>query len=331
MQFGQLKRREFLTLLGGAAVAWPLAARAQQPGKVFRIGFVGLTAAESLPKRVEAFRAGLRELGYQEGRNLTIEFHWADGRYERLPAFFDELVRRNVDVIVTHGTPGTRAAKQATTTIPIVMATSGDAEASGLIASLARPGGNVTGSTFFSAELAAKRFELLKETSPGLKAVGILSNPENPFNEHVIATIKPTAQALGLEVHLFGVRGPGEFEAAFAAMEVKRLGAVMVMDDAILIAHASAVAMLTLERRLPSIGWPDYAIGGGLIGYGVNFNDMFHRAATFVDKILKGTKPSDLPVERSTRFELAINLKTAKALDLEIPPTLLTRADEVIE
>ena len=200
---------------------------------------MGANAADSVPERAEAFRAGLRELGYQEGRDIVIEFRWADGRYERLPALFNELVGRGVDVIVTHGTPGVLAAKQATATIPIVMATSGDAEASGLVASLARPGGNVTGLTFFNPELAAKRFELLKEILPGLTEVGLLLNPANPINEPIVPTIRLTAQALRLEVHPFGVREPAEFEGAFAAMAAKRVGAVVVIDDAILIANAS--------------------------------------------------------------------------------------------
>jgi ABC-type uncharacterized transport system substrate-binding protein len=325
-----MRRRTFLTLAGGAA-AWPLAVRAQQAANVSRIGFVGSTAADSLPKRAEAFRAGLRELGYQEGRDIVIEFRWADGRYERLPGLFDELVRRNVDVIVTHGTPGILAAKQATATIPIVMATSGDAEASGVVASLARPGGNVTGLTFFNPELAAKRFELLKETLPGLTEVGLLLNPANPINEPIVPMIKLTAQALGLEVYPFGVHGPAEFEGAFAAMATKRVGAVVIIDDATLIDNAPAVARLALQQRLPSSGWPDYAVAGGVIGYGVSFPDMFRRAATFVDKILKGTKPTDLPVERATKFEFVLNLKTARALGLEMPQSLLARADEVIE
>ena len=253
------------------------------------------------------------------------------GRYERLPALFAELVRRNVNVIVTHGTPGILAAKQTTATIPIVMATSGDAEGSGLVASLARPGGNVTGLTFFNPELVAKRFELLKETLPGLTEVGLLLNPANPINEPIIPMVKPTAQALRLEVHPFGVRGPAEFNGAFAAMAAKRVGAVVIIDDAILIANAPVVASLALQHRLPSSGWPDYGLAGGLIGYGVDFPDMFRRAATFVDKILKGTKPIELPVERATKFETIVNLKTAKALGLDVSTATLLRADQVIE
>jgi ABC-type uncharacterized transport system substrate-binding protein len=325
-----VKRREFITLLGGAA-AWPLAARAQQSTRVYRIGFVSMLSADSLPQRLEAFRAGLREFGYQEGRNIVIEYRWANGQYERLPALFAEMVRLNVDAIVTHGTPAALAAKQVTNTIPIVMAAIADAEASGVVASLARPGGNVTGLTFFNPELAAKRLELLKETLPGLTDVGILLNPVNPMNEPIIPAMRSTAESLQLKLSRFGAREPGEFEAAFTEMAAKRVGAVVIIDDATLIANAPALAQIALRNRLPSSGWPDYAVAGGLLSYGINFPDMFRRAATFVDKILKGAKPSDLPVERSTKFGTIVNLKTAKALGIEVSTSILLRADEVIE
>ena len=299
-----MRRRDFITLLGGAAAAWPLVARAQQPAsRVFRIGFVGLTTADSLPKRPEAFRAGLRDLGYQEGRNVVIDFRWADGQYERLPALFSELVRLNVDVIVTHGTPGGLAAKQATTTVPIVFATAGDAVASGLVASLARPGGNMTGTTYFIPELSAKQLELLKETIPSLTDVAILLNPANPMNEPVVPAMKRTAQSLKLELHQFGARGPAEFDGAFAAMAAGRVGALVVIDNSTLIANAPIIAKLALGQRLPASGWPDFAAAGGLMAYGVNYVELFRRAATLVDKILKGTKPSDIPVERATNDE----------------------------
>jgi len=327
-----MQRREFITLLGGAAAAWPFVARGQQPSsKVFRIGFLGLPTADSLPKRPEAFRAGLGDLGYQEGRDFVIEYRWADGNYDRLPALLADLIRLKVDVIVTHGTPGVLAAKQATTTIPIVMAVVGDALGSGIVSSLARPGGNVTGMTFFNPELAAKRLELLKETLPGLTDVGLLLNLANPINESILPEMSRFAQPLKLELHQFDVRAPTEFEGAFAAMAAKRVGAFVVIDDAMLISNAPAVAALALKQRLPSCGWPDFAIDGGLMAYGVDFPDMFRRAATFVDKILKGAKPGDLPIERSTKFEIIVNLKTAKALGLTIPYNLLARANEVIE
>ncbi len=326
-----MRRRDLIKVIGGVAAAWPLSASAQPGRRIFRIGFVGLPTADSLPKRPEAFRAGLRDLGYQEGGNIVIEFRWADGHYERLPALFSELIRLNVDVIVTHGTPGGLAAKQATTAIPIVFATAGDAVASGLVASLARPGGNVTGSTYFIPEISAKQLELLKETISNLTDVAILLNPANPMNVPVVPTMRRTAQSLKLELHQFGVRGPAEFAGAFAAMAAKRVGALVVIDDATLIANAPAIARLASEHGLPASGWPDFAAAGGLMAYGVNYLHMFRRAATFVDKILKGTKPSEIPVERATKFETIVNLKSAKALGIDVPRTLIARADEVIE
>jgi putative ABC transport system substrate-binding protein len=326
-----MKRREFITLLGGAAT-WPLTARAQQPAaKVFRIGYLGLTTADSLPKRPEAFRAGLRDLGYQEGRDFVIEYRWADNNYDRLPTLLADLVHLNVDVIVTHGTPGSLAAKKATTKIPAVFAVVGDALGSGIVSSLARPEANVTGSTYFNPELAAKRLELLKEAMPGLTNVGILLNLANPMNEPILPQMNRVAQSLRLELHQFDLRAPTEFEQAFATMAGKRVGALVVIDDPVLLSNAPALAALALKQRLPSCGWPDFATDGGLMAYGVDFLILFRRAATFVDKILKGAKPSNLPVERATKFETIINLKTAKALGLEIPYNLLARADEVIE
>jgi putative ABC transport system substrate-binding protein len=324
-------RRNFIRAVVGS-VAWPLVAKAQQPaGKLFRVGFVGLPTADSLPKRPEAFRSGLRDLGYEEGRNVIIEFRWADEHYERLPALFAELIRLDVDVIVTHGTPGVLAAKRATTKIPIVIAASGDAVASGLVSSLANPGGNVTGLTYFNPELAAKRLELFKEMLPDLTEVGVLTNSANPFFEAIAPAMRLTAQPLKLALHKFGVDGPVELESAFAAMKAKQVGAVVVLDDATLIANASVAAKLALQHHLPSSGWPDFALAGGLMAYGVDFPDLFRRAATFVDKILKGAKPADLPVERSTKFEMVINLRTAKALGLSVPLPLIARADEIIE
>ena len=265
-----MRRREFITLLGGAAVAWPLSAHAQQPSaKVFRIGYLGLTTAESLPKRPEAFRAGLRDLGYLEGRDFVIEYRWADNNYDRLPTLLADLVRLNVDVIVTHGTPGSLAAKKATTTIPVVFAVVGDALGSGIVSTLARPEANVTGSTYFNPELAAKRLELLKEAMPGLTNVGILLNLANPMNEPILPKMSQVAQSLRLELHQFDVRAPTEFEEAFAAMAAKRVSALVVIDDPVLLSNAPALAALALKQRLPSCGWPDFAIDGGLMAYGV--------------------------------------------------------------
>jgi putative tryptophan/tyrosine transport system substrate-binding protein len=329
-----MRRRVFVGLLGGAAVTgiWPCAGRAQSsPARVPRIGFLGLPAADSLPKRTEAFRLGLRVLGYHEGQDLLVEYRWADSKYDRLPALLAELIALKVDVIVTHGTPGVMAAKQATSTIPIVIAVVGDAVASGLVASLARPGGNVTGLTFFQPELNAKRLELLKETLPDLMDVGVLLNPANQMNEPVLPQVSQVAQSLGIKLHQFNARAPGEFEAAFADMKAKHVRAFVVFDDAMLIGNAKLIAALALKHGLYSCGFLDYATAGGLMAYGVDFPDMFRRAAIYVDKILKGIKPADLPVEQATRFQTILNLATAKGLGLNVPSSLLLRADEVIE
>ena len=325
-----MKRREFITLLGGVAVAWPLRARAQQAGKVARIGFLGSATAAGSAKSVEAFRTGLRDLGYVEGKNIVIEFQWAEGKYERLPALLAELIRRNVDVLVTHGTPGIRAAKQATTTIPIVMAVSGDAVATGLIASLNQPSGNITGSTFFNPELCAKRLEILKETLPRAKRVALLLNPDNLMNAPNLQATELTAKSLMFDLQQFEARRPDEFENAFSAMVTKGVDAVALIDDPMLIANIKVIADLASKRRLPSIGFLELAETGGLVGYGVNFAETFHRAAYFVDRILKGAKPPDLPVERATKFVLIINREAAKALGLTIPQSMLARADKVI-
>ena len=290
-----------------------------------------MPTADSLPKRPEAFRSGLRELGYREGRDFVIEYRWADGNYDQLPALLDDLIRLKVDVIVTHGTPGVLAAKRATTSIPIVCAVVGDALTLGIVSSLARPGGNVTGLTFFNPELAAKRLELLKEILPDLTDVELLLNSANPINEPILPQMNSVAQPLKLKLHQFDARAPADFETAFAAMTAQRVSALVVIEDAMLISNAPAVAALALKHRLPSCGWPDFAMGGGMMGYGVDFPDLFRHAATYVDKILKGAKPSDLPMQRANKFEIVVNLKTAKAIGLTIPYNLLVRANEVIE
>jgi putative ABC transport system substrate-binding protein len=327
-----MKRRAFVGLLAGAVatVIRPRASRAQ-PVKVPRVGFLGLPSADSLPKRTDAFRAGLRELGYHEGQDLIVEYRWANSSYDRLPALLAELIGLKVDVIVTHGTPGVMAAKRATSTIPIVIAVVGDAMASGLVAGLAHPGGNVTGLTFFQPELNAKRLEPLEDTMPDLTDVGVLKNPSNQMNEPVLPQVAQVAETLKLRLHQFNARNPGEFEAAFAAMADKRVRAFVVFDDAMLIGNAGAIAGLALKHGLCSCGFIDYAAAGGLMAYGVDFPDMFRRAATYVDKILKGAKPADLPVEQATRFSTILNLATAKQLGLTVPSSLLLRADEVIE
>ena len=302
-----------------------------QPAKVPRIGFLGATSASGYAPQLDAFRQGLRDLGYMEGKNIAIEYRWAEGKYDRLPGLAAELVRLKVDVLVTHGTPGTHAAKSATTTIPIVMATSGDAVATGLVTGIARPGGNLTGSTFFNPEVAAKRLELLKEAVPRIRRAAVLLNPDNPVNGPVLEAIEATAKALKVEVPQFEARGPSDFDGVFLAMAKRRVEALVVIDDGMLIANARGIADLAVKKRLPSTGFKEFAEAGGLMAYAVNFLDMFRRAAVFVDKILKGAKPGDLPVEQSTRFELIINLKTAKEFGLAIPKPVLIRADTLIE
>ena len=326
-----ITRRKLVLALGAGAFA-PLASFAQQqPAKVYRIGFLGAESAFGFASYVEALRAGLRDLGYVEGKNIVIEFRWGEGKYDRLPGLAAELVRLKVDVLVTQGTPGTRAAKQATTTIPIVMATSADAVATGLVAGLARPEGNVTGSTYFGPELAAKRLELLKDAMPRVTKVAVLLNPDNPVNGPNLQAMVTAAKLLKLDLQQFEARGPNEFDSAFAAMAKKRVDAVTINEDAIFTSNPRAIAEFATKQRLPLIGFTEFAEAGGLLSYGVNRIEMYRRAAYFVDKILRGANPGDLPIERPTKFELVINMKTAKALGIKIPGSILLRATNVIE
>jgi putative tryptophan/tyrosine transport system substrate-binding protein len=326
-----MRRREFLALIGGTAVAWPVAARAQQPPKVARIGYLGLTSASSHATRIEALLAGLRDLGYVEGKNILIEFRWAEGKYDRLPALAAELVRLNVDVIVTQGAAGVLAAKQATTTIPIVATAVGDVLALGFVQSLSRPGGNVTGLTFFNPELMAKRLELLKEAAPTVTKAAVLLNPDNPASGPILQEMEMTAKALKVGLQPFEARRPSDFDRVFAAMANQQIDAAVIHEDGMLNTNAKVIADFTAMQRLPSCGFPEFATAGGLMAYGINFPDMERRGATFIDKILKGVKPGDLPVERSTKFTMIVNLKTAKATGFDMPTSLLLRADEVIE
>ena len=327
-----ISRRKFLTHSAAAlcVLAVPPAALAQQ-GKVRRIGFLGASSASGYASQVEALRAGLRELGYVEGKNIAIELRWADSKYERLPALAAELVRLPVDVIVTHGTPAILACKQATATIPIVMAVSGDAVATSIVASIARPGGNITGSTFYNPELAAKRLELLKEILPHMRRAAVLINAGNPGMAPVVKALEPTARALKLELQEVGVRGPEEFESAFSAMAAGRVEAVVVVEDGMLNSNIKRIAEVAAGKRLPAVGLPELAEAGGLLAYGVDQLQMFRRAAYFVDRIFKGAKPGDIPIERATNFETILNLKTAKALGIKFPQAVLVRADRVIE
>ena len=326
-----MRRRDFIKAIVGSAAAWPLAARAQQPTKVARIGVLGLASAAGAAPYVDAVRSGLRDLGYIEGKNLIIEYRFGDGKYDRLPDLADQLVHLNVDVLVTFAAPGTQAAKSATMTIPIVMAVTADAVGTGLIASLAHPGGNVTGTTVLNPQLMAKRLELLKAIVPAMTQVAVLLNSGNAANGPVRQVMEMTAQSLKLELHPFELRDSGELASTFGAMANRKIDALVVHDDQVLIAAAQAIATLAAKQNLPSCGFLEFTAAGGLSAYGVNFVALCRRAAYFVDRILKGTAPSDLPVEQPTKFELVINSKTAKALGLTIPQTLLATADEVIE
>ena len=326
-----MNRRELLVAVGLGALAQALPALAQQKGKVWRIGFLGVASASKTASRLEGLRAGLRDLGYVEGKNIAIEFRWAEDNYDRLPDLAAELVRLKVDVLVAQGAPGTRAAKGVTTTIPIVMSAPGDAVATGLVASLARPGGNITGMSVFSPELSAKRIELLKEAMPRITQVAVLLNPGNPVTGPSVQAVETTGNSLKVALHQFAVREPKEFEGVFAAMVKQRVSAIGILEDAMLNSNLRAIADLAVKHRLPSAGNREFAEAGGLIGYGVNWADIFYRAAYFVDKILKGARPADLPVEQATRFEVVLNLKTAKLLGIKFPQTILVRADRVIE
>ena len=326
-----MRRRQFIALLGGAAAAWPLAARAQQSARLARVGY--LTLVPTAPSRnYDAFQEGLRDLGYVEGRNLHIEYRSTEGDEGRLPALLAELIGLNVDVIVTYAN-GVTAALHATTTIPIVMAVGADLVAMGVVANLAHPGRNVTGSTFFFPELMAKRLELLKELSPSMTRAGalFLFRREDNASANVLQVMETTAKALKLGLRPIEVRGPNEFESAFSTWADEHIGGFVMSDHGLLNANAAMIAALAAKHRLPSIGPLELPANGGLMGYGVNFPDLFRRAAYFVDMILKGARPGDIPIEQATRFKSVVNLKTAKALGLDVPATLLARADEVIE
>src|SRR6516164_1570249 len=292
-----MKRRAFITLLGSAAATWPLVARAEQQTKIARIGILGLASAAAVAPYVNAVRAGLHDLGYIEGKNLSIEYRFGDDNYDRLPDLAAQLVHLNVDVLVTFAAPGTQAAKSATTTIPIVMAVTADAVGTGLIASLAHPGGNVTGTTVLNPELMAKRLELLKEIAPAMTQTAVLFNPGNAANGPVRQAMEMTAEALHVGLQPFELRGSDELDRVFAAMADSKIDALIVHDDQVLIGNASAIATLAVQQKLPSCGFLEYAAAGGLSAYGVNFVELCRRAAYFVDKILKGTVPADLPVE----------------------------------
>jgi putative tryptophan/tyrosine transport system substrate-binding protein len=331
MQLDQLKRRDFITLVGGAAAAWPLAARAQQPGKLRTIGFLGQSTRSAASEWVAAFVQRLHELGWNEGRTVAIEYRWAEGREERFAQIAAEFVRLKVDIIVTSGTPQVLAAKQATSVIPIVFAAAGDPVASGLVASLARPGGNATGLSSLVADLAGKRLELLREVVPALRRLAIIGNVGNPLTVLELGEVQAAAGTLGLEVHTLEIRQAQDITPAFEALK-GRADALYVCIDALVNANRIRINTSALGARLPTMhGSRDYVEAGGLMSYGPNYPDLFRRSADYVDKILHGAKPGDIPVEQPTKFDLVVNLTTARALGLDLPPTLLARADEVIE
>jgi putative ABC transport system substrate-binding protein len=326
-----MRRRDFIKVIASSAVAWPLAARAQRPTKSV-IGFLGMASATTFAPRLEGFRLGLRDFGYVEGTNITVVYRFAEGRYERLPELAADLVRSKVDLIVTHGTPGSLAAKRATTTIPIVMAAVGDPVATGIVASIAQPGGNITGQTFFNPELRAKRIELLKEVMPHLTQVAVILNVDNPAAiGPEFQAMEAAAQALNIKLQAFRLRESSELVSAFEKMEQTHAEAVETGDDPLSIGNVGAIVALAARGRLLSIGPEEVPRAGGVIGYGVDLVALFRRAAVFVNKILKGANPADLPIERASKFQFVLNRKAAKALGLELPVATLLRADEVIE
>jgi putative tryptophan/tyrosine transport system substrate-binding protein len=322
-----MRRREFITLLGGAAAAWPLAARAQQASRIRRLGALLFSTDDP---SMEVARRALRDLGYIEGQNLAIEYRYAEGRPERLPALAVDLVSTKPDVVFALGGDVTPAAVKATQTIPIVFTSSADPVQLGFVASLARPGGNATGVTFLLDELASKRLEILKQAAPRVSLVGFLWNPDHVDNE--LTEAKRAAASLGVELKPLAVRGPGDFDAAFLAAMQARVDALYVVSSRLTLLNLGKIVNFAAENRLPLAGgFGAWAKQHGLLSYGPNVDDMTRRAIGYIDRILKGAKPADLPVQQPTRFELVINLRTAKALGLDVPPQLQQLADEVIE
>ncbi len=321
-----MRRRDFITLLGSAAAMWPLAALAQQSGKMPRIGIL-----DDAPMW-QAFRQALRELGHVEGQNIAYEYRYGEGAPDRLAAVAAELVRRPVDVIATFGTPPTQAAKEATASIPIVMVGVGDPVRASLVASLARPGGNITGNTVIGPDLNPKRLQILREAIATVTRVAYLANPDNASTMAILAEMKIATPATGMVLIPVEVRSVGDFEPAFSAMLRERPDAVIVTTDPFHQFHVDRIIEFLANNRLPGIfGAKENVAAGGLMAYGASVPDLFRRAAAYVHRILQGTKPADLPVELPTKFDLAVNLRTAKVLGLELPPTFIARADEVIE
>jgi putative ABC transport system substrate-binding protein len=330
MQFDQLKRRQFITLLGGAAATWPLAARAQQAGKPPTIGFLGVSTSAQGQRVIAPFAQRLHELGWIEGRSMAIEYRWAEGRPERFDEIAAEFVRRKVDVIVTIASPAALAARRATSVIPIVF-NGNDPVGIGLVASLARPGGNATGLSNQGTDLAGKRLEMLRELMPDLRRLTILANLASAHVVLELSEVQAAARTLGLEISTSEIRRAEDITPAFEAIK-GRAQALYVVLDPLVNTNRVRINTLALAARLPTMhGFAEFVEGGGLISYGPNFPSLYRRLAEFVDKILRGARPADMPVEQPTKFDLVINLTTAKALGLEVPPMLLARADQVIE
>jgi putative ABC transport system substrate-binding protein len=331
MQFGQLKRREFIALLGGAAVTWPLAARAQQAMPV--IGFLSSRAPGESAAVVTAFRKGMSETGFIEGQNAIIAFRWAEGHYERLPSLASDLVALNVAVFfAAGGPPSALAAKTATSTIPIVFSATSDPVRFGLVASLNRPGGNITGMSTLVPELTGKTIEILREMVPAAAVIAYLINPSNPTSAILSKEALDAASSLGIKIHVLNASTVDQLDEAFASSAKQRPDALVVLGEPFFDSQRTKIVALSARYGLAGCyPWREYVLEGGLLSYGTNLPDSYRQAGVYVGRILKGEKPADLPVQLPTKYELVINLKTAKALSLDIPPTLLARADEVIE
>ena len=330
MQFDQLKRRDFITLVGGA-VGWPLATRAQQPAMPV-VGFLGSDSPDLYTDRLHAFRQGLKETGYVEGQNLAIEYRWAEGRNDQLSTLAADLVRRQVAVIAAFTTPSTLALKAATSTIPIVFFTAGDPIALGFVASLNRPGGNLTGTTTLTLEVGSKWLQLLHEMVPTATTFALLVNPTSPnLADAQSKDLQAAARTLGLQIHVLQA-STDELNTVFERLVQLQAGGLVISSDSFLFARSEQLAALAVRHAVPTIfGFREFAVAGGLMSYGANLRDQDRTMGVYTGRILKGEKPADLPVQQATKIELVINLKTAKALSLTVPPTLLARADEVIE
>jgi putative tryptophan/tyrosine transport system substrate-binding protein len=325
-----MRRREFIRLLGGAAVVWPLASSAQS--KIARIGFMGNSTAALEANLVDAFREGLREHGYEEGRNIAIEYRWADGNYERFPALVTELIAAKVDVIVAAGTPAALAMKEATTTVPLVMVAVGDPVGTGLVPSLARPRGNLTGLSSIAPDLEGKRLQLLREVVPALSRVAMFVNSTNPFHVSSMRQARAAAQAMGITLQLNDISKSEDLDGAFAAIREERPDALLILADRVFLHNRERLIDFTKEQRLPTVNaYKELVEVGGLMSYGPSYEDMHKRAAIYVDKILKGAKPADLPIEQPSKFTFIVSLKAAKALGVTVPTQLLGLADQLIE